>query len=241
MAQGTPKTTCLVSLSQTAYNHSYYLSQNTDVGISHEEEPGRRGFTGVTLGDRADYTGIDRTAFWLNEGIGGGEKPGEILSEHLRSVYHRSHLLSPGTKYVGLANDVINSLTWMDINGIKASYYPYSGMVDVELAFEPDTETPNPWFDREVIGTPISIHFPRYLSKDSDEESKVVITKFIVYENGSPLQGRILTSSSDSNVQPNDAFFLPMFSLTADSWYDVDVKASYGMLGFEQNWSFRTR
>ncbi len=121
LAQGTPKTTCLFSLSQTAYNHSYYLSQNTDVGISHEEEPGRRGFTGVTLGDRAEYTGIDRAAFWLNEGIGGGEKPDEILSEHLRSVYHRSHLLSPGTKYVGLANDaaVLQSVRVDDFTPIQ--------------------------------------------------------------------------------------------------------------------------
>jgi uncharacterized protein YkwD len=238
--QGSETVKCLPKLSTMALNHSRYLAQNSDQGLSHEEIYGRPGFTGETLRDRGNAAGIDRHVFWINEGLGGSGDPIEVLRRHINSVYHRSHLLSPGTKYLAYAESVIESLTWIDTSGLKFSVYPYDGMYNVKPSFDPSSEFPNPWVGASQIGNPISIHFPKIFDQDTGASPSLYLEKFELLLNGIPVEGKILSSNTDAEVQSGDAFFLPLVELKAFSRYEVEVIASYEQQQVHYNWSFVT-
>lgn len=243
-AAGAPAAVCHTKLTKMTLLRSSYLTQNPQVALSHFEDKRLKGFKGRTLRERGDKSGIDNQNFWLSEGLGGGLQWPDVLAAHINSVYHRSPLLTPSLKFVSYAPQVISSMASIAVEDLEPAMYPSPDETIDQVEFLPGFETPNPWPAKLKTGTPISVHFPRVYIKRKLRKQKsqgVKVEKFSVYFENMALEGKIIATASDSQVEESDVFFIPSKPLKRGTKYSVRVNLRYEKRSFIKNWSFTTK
>ncbi len=246
-----PALLCLVPLGGVAAAHAGYLAANDAVSLGdrHRETSGKPGFTGESLGARADAAGLDHAAFWLSEGVGGNGPPAAVLGAHLATVYHRSPLLTPGARYFSYADVsgahqqvVMDSLAWLDVGGLRPVVWPADGASAVPRRFGAAREVPDPVPDLAAPGYPVSVHFPRYIARDEPPSEPVVeVLEFALEEaTGALVETRLVAPAADPGLARADAFLVPAAPLAPGRDYVAHARLRYGALAFDRRWRFHT-
>lgn len=234
-------------LDTAALGHSNYLRLNNTV--SHEQERGKSGFTGVTIGDRlaaAGYQLVRPSAY--NEVISAaGERSGFFHAEELiAAIYHRFTVFEPVYREMGAGAASTTNYTYFTTdfgasNGYGAgvargsvAVYPADSQVAVPVNFMSDTEEPDPMPDQNEVGYPISVH--------ANLSSVLTVTSFTVKpRGGADLPVRLLAAVVDAHTPQSAAAIVPLARLGAGTTYDVSFRGTVDSVAVNRNWSFTTR
>jgi uncharacterized protein YkwD len=229
-----------------AQRHSSYQQQNE---ITHVQEVGKTGFTGVTLADRLRQVNYLSSSFFIGEVISAStSSSGFYLSEELiTAIYHRFVMFEPRFKDIG-AGAVTNGAgyTILTINfaanngygpGIGAANlatWPFSGQTNVPINFFSDFESPDPVENLNEVGYPISVH--------ADADVTVSVTSFTVRpRGGTDLNVKRLSTATDTHTPQSAASIVPLTKLVANTVYDVSFTGTLGGVPTTKNWSFTTQ
>lgn len=234
------------AIDAAALGHSEYQRQNNT--ITHVQEAGRPGFTGVSILDRMQSAGY---AFSASQGYAYGEviasrgdTQGAAAAEDLiGAIYHRFVVMEPLFKEAG-AGAGTSSLTYVTINfaangfdralpaGVVVSY-PFPNQADVPTGVSSDQESPDPVPGQNLVGYPVSVH--------GTLGSRITVQSFtITPRGGSPLATRIITSSTDANAPTSAAAAIPLSVLAPGTTYDVRFAGTVDGVDVSRTWTFRT-
>lgn len=238
-------------------NHSNYQKINNV--ITHEEDPSKQGFTGVTTTDRLNAAGylLPPNNYAYGEVISStSDSSGFHAAEDLiAAIYHRFLVFEPMFKESGAgAATVSGGLTYFTADfaaiGLDSGLargevlvYPFSGQQRVPTNFFSDNESPDPVPGRNEVGYPISVH--------ANIISKLAVDGFTVNpRGGAALPTQLLTGTVNPKVpnQPVDthtptsaAAIIPLQPLTAATTYDVQFAGSVDGIPVSRSWSFTTQ
>jgi uncharacterized protein YkwD len=235
-------------LDTAALGHSTYQKLNNV--ISHEEIPGRPGFTGERLRDRLNAAGytFTQSSFSFGEVIsattdGSGTQATENL---IGAIYHRYVLFEPMFREAGAgAAAVPGGYTYFTVNftanGLSRGIghgnlitYPDANQQSVDRSVFSDRETPDPVAGQDEVGYPISVH--------ADIVADVTVRDFTVRpRGGASLPVRLLTHATDSETPPSAAAIIPVAVLAPATTYDVQFNGTVDGVPVSKAWSFATR
>ncbi|MDF3035003.1 MAG: hypothetical protein K0S28_277 [Paucimonas sp.] len=234
------------AVDQAAQAHSTYQQQN-DL-ISHDETPGKPGFTGITLADRLTAAGyrFGRTYAYGEVIASSGTTSGVSAAEDLiAAIYHRFVIFEPVFRQAGAgAATVTNGNTYFTVDFItdafdglgqgKFVHYPVDGQQGVPINFFSDYETPDPVPNRNEVGYPVSIH--------ADLGSTINVESFTIQpRGGAAMSARLLTKATDQNTSTSSAVaIVPLSRLARLTTYDVSFSGSVDGVAVSRNWSFTT-
>jgi uncharacterized protein YkwD len=236
------------ALDDAAQRHSEYQALNGD--ITHEQEVGRRGFTGVKVGDRlsaADYK-FTQSGYAYGEVISKTSDPSGVRAAEdlIAAIYHRFVIFEPMFKEVGvgaagLAGGAIYFTTNFAANGLdvglgKGNFvtYPKDGQQSVPRVFNSDNEVPDPVPGRNAVGYPISLH--------ADIESAVGVQSFTLRpQNGVDVAVQLLSSAVDQYTRSSVAAIVPLDVLTAGTTYEARFIGSIDGFAVDRTWTFTTQ
>ncbi len=238
-------------LSSAAQAHAAYLSglnaKQRDAAVSaHRETKGVEGYTGETLGDRAEF-------FGYSGAVAEGVARGDFLPEHaiialFDAPYHRLEFVNPNYTDIGfgIRGDarvtVINYGSKQPLANETVVVYPYPGQRDVGTSWHV-RETPNPLatfgIDDAIVGYPISV---------SVGSSRVRELRFIAASlrlDGREIPFFAVHAGNDRESKGN-IFLIPQKPLQPGGTYEVTVEADkvYGdekAERFRQIWRFTTQ
>lgn len=232
-----------------AQGHSDYQRVNNT--ITHDQTPGRQGFTGATLADRLQTAGY---VFNTNNSRAYGEVisatnngSGQYMAEELiTAIYHRFVIFEPVFKEIGTgaattsagynyftANFTANNGYGPGLASGQVAVWPFSGQSAVPRNFFSNTESPDPVPDRNEVGYPISVHANINLT--------IQVTSFTVRpRGGAELQVRLLTNANDTHTGRSSAAIVPLAPLVARTVYDVSFAGTVGGMPVSRTWSFTT-
>lgn len=236
-------------INAAAQSHSDYQKLNGT--ITHEEIPGKPGFTGETLLERLNAVGYlfpSQNGYAYGEVISStGNIPGASAAEDLiTAIYHRFVIFEPMFKDGGAgAAGNPGSYTYFTVdfatNNLDGGLgrgnlvtYPFANQTGVPIIFYSDYETPDPVQDRNEVGYPISIH--------TDITSSVTVQSFTVTpRGGTPLSTRLLSHDTDAQTPASNAAIIPISVLTGATLYDVQFAGSVDGIAVSRSWTFQTR
>lgn len=232
-----------------AQGHSDY--QRVNNVITHEQTPGKPGFTGIELGDRLAAAGYEFSP-------SGGYAYGEVISstfstsgieaaeDLIAAIYHRFVIFEPMFKEAGAGAATVTGgntyfTTNFTANGLntglgsgKLVIYPYADQNNVARNFMSDNEEPDPVPDRNEVGYPISIH--------ADIMGNVTVSEFSVRpRGGATLPVRLLSSAGDPQTPSSAAAIVPLSPLSPKTTYDVQFSGTVDQQPVSRSWSFTTR
>lgn len=116
----------------------------------------------------------------------------------------------------------------------KVASYPCAGSVDIDHAFAPATEEPNP-FPR-ITDPAIQLGPPIYLRTDPGGDLRV--TLYTIKDSA----GTVLPVRTDAVPRSGHEFFMvPRRKLTPNARYTVDLEGTANGAPFRQSFDFRTR
>lgn len=232
-----------------AQGHSDYQRINNT--ISHEQTPGREGFTGATLADRlaaAGYVFNTSAARAYGEVISAASNnSGQYMAEELiTAVYHRFVIFEPVFKEIGTgaatssagrsyftANFTANSGYGTGLPRGQVAVWPFDAQTGVPRNFFSDTESPDPVPDRNEVGYPISVH--------ANINAPVVVQTFTVRpRGGADLPVRLLSNANDTHTGRSSAAIVPLSPLAAGATYDVTFAGTVDGSAVSRSWSFTT-
>ncbi|RYZ13072.1 MAG: CAP domain-containing protein [Comamonadaceae bacterium] len=254
------------ALDQAALNHGAYLAAGYAVGTNgaHTEVPGRSGFTGEGVGDRARAAGYTPRA--VNEAfahsslantsaaIAGALAPSDRAVAHtlflLSTVYHMQTLLSPRLDLgVGYAEDkgsaAFAQVTVMEFGTRTGAAdatqpdlltYPCQGTTAARAAFVPAKENPNPMpsVGEATVGTPLYLRAP---------EGRVLVLRShsVTGPNGAAVATTVLDAANDPAARLTRAqvFVLPQKALTKGATYRVNFAGTIDGTAFTRSFSFQ--
>jgi hypothetical protein len=239
-----------------AKGHSDYQAVN---GITHDQTPGKAGFTGATLPDRlraANYP-LPTQNYAIGEVISMTSDPSGFNAAEglIAAIYHRFVAFEPmfkeagvgvsksgnGATYfttdfavAGLVNPVTKART-VGLGAGKMVTYPFANQQLVPANFFSDNEVPDPIASKNEVGYPISVH--------ADGLSDVKVQSFTVQPHGgATLAVQLLTNSSDTeHTPPSAAAIIPLNVLTSATTYDVQFVGTVDNEPVSRSWSFTTR
>lgn len=233
-----------------AQGHSNYQKINNT--ITHEQDPSKPGFTGVTLLDRLTATGyqFNRNGYAYGEVISSTTDTSgfHAADDLITAIYHRFVIFEPMFKEAGAgAATVAGGYTYFTTdftaNGLdqglgrgKFINYPYANQLNIPTTFYSDYESPDPVPDKNInaVGFPISIH--------ADLNSLVTVQSFTVQPRGGmPLSTRLLTHAIDTQTPTSAAAIIPLNVLAGATTYDVQFIGAVDGLQANRAWSFTTR
>jgi len=242
---GMPTLAQNAQIDNAAQGHSDYLRINNL--MSHDQQPGRQGFTGANLGARlnaAGYTLPDR-GFAYGEVIAGSTNgSGFFLAEELiTAIYHRFVMFEPMFREIGTgAASASRGYHYFTADFASRSGYgpgiargtivtwPFSGQTGVAPNFFSDTEEPDPVPDRNEVGYPISVH--------TNLDSTLAVGSFTVRPSGgADLQ--VLRVAPLRNETA--ASIIPVLPLRAATTYEVNFTGTVNGAAVARAWSFTTR
>jgi uncharacterized protein YkwD len=238
-------------------NHSNYQKINNV--ITHEEDPGKQGFTGATTSDRLNAAGylLPPDNYAYGEVISStSDSSGFHAAEDLiAAIYHRFLVFEPMFKESGAgAATVSGGLTYFTADfaviGLDSGLargevlvYPFSGQQYVPTNFFSDNESPDPVPGRNEVGYPISVH--------ANITSTLTVDRFTVNpRGGGALPVQLLTGTGNPKIpsQPVDthtptsaAAIIPLQPLTAATTYDVQFTGLVDDVPVSRSWSFTTQ
>ncbi len=237
-------------LDAAAQGHSDY--QKTNNTITHEQTPGKPGFTGATLRDRLDAVGYQYAS-------PGGYAYGEVISstsdpsgfnaaeDLITAIYHRFVIFEPMFKEAGAgAATVSGGSTYFTTNfaasgldrslGPAGSFvvYPFPNQPRVPRNFFSDNEAPDPVPNRNEVGYPISVH--------ADITATVGVKSFTVRpHDGNSLAVQLLSHANDAKTAESAAAIVPLDPLAANTTYDVSFSGTIDGIDVSRAWSFTTK
>lgn len=230
-----------------AVGHSNYQKANNV--ITHEQTPGKPGFTGVSTGDRLTAAGYRFTSgYAYGEVISGTSSTSGVnaAEDLIAAVYHRFVIFEPVFRQVGGgAATVSGGLTYFTTNFVteqldaglgagRVAVYPYSSQLRVPRNFFSDNEAPDPVPGRNEVGYPISVH--------ADITSNITVQRFALRpRGGDSLEVRSLTHASDSETPPSAASIIPLEPLLPATTYDVEFSGIVDGIDVNRAWSFTTQ
>jgi uncharacterized protein YkwD len=231
-----------------AGGHSNYQKLNT---VTHVQETGKAGFTGVFLLDRLKAVGYATPNYFYGEVISASTTTsGVYLAEELiTAIYHRFAIFEPRFKEIGAgASTGANGYTIFTNNfaanngygpGIgkgNIATWPMDGKTGVLPSFFSDFEEPDPVEGVNEVGYPISVH--------ADADVTLAVTSFTVKpRNGNNLPVKLLSAASDPDktTTRSAASIVPLTVLGAKTVYDVAFSGTADGVPISKTWSFTTR
>ncbi len=236
-----------VRLDRAALGQAGYLLANQIV--THEQTPGRPGFTGMTLTDRlaASGYGFANAGHAYGEVIAatGSNSGFNAADELVTAIYHRFVVLEPMSKQAGVAalNDRSETYFTADTTadgldqGLGAGRfitYPAAAQTEVPPLFHNDGEKPEPVPGRHEVGFPISVH--------ADLLSALQVQHFSLRpKGGAALPVQLLTSAIDSNTPTSAAAIIPLEVLQSATTYEVQFVGRVDGVQVARNWQFTTQ
>ena len=246
---GVPTVTQNAQIDNAALGHSEYLRTNNL--LSHDQEPGRQGFTGATLGDRLNAAGytLDRTrGFAYGEVISGSSNgSGFFMSEELiTAIYHRFVIFEPMFREIGTGAASASrgyhyfTADFASRNGYGPGIargaivtWPFNGQTGVAPNFFSDTEEPDPVPDRNEVGYPISVHV--------NLDSALTVDTFTVRPRGGAVLQVLRVDPVTTNTNFSAASIIPVLPLRAATTYEVNFTGTVNGAAVARAWSFTTR
>ena len=233
-----------------AQGHSDYQRINNT--ITHDQTPGKEGFTGVDVNARlaaAGYRFNTSSSRAYGEVISATSNgSGQYMAEELiTAIYHRFVIFEPVFKEIGTgaattsggynyftANFTANDGYGAGLASGQVAVWPFNGQVSVPRNFFSNTESPDPVPDRNEVGYPISVH--------ANIDVTVAVTSFTVRpRGGAELAVRLLTNANDTHTGRSSAAIVPLAPLLANTVYDVSFTGTAGGTTVTRTWSFTTR
>lgn len=235
-------------LDSAARKHSEYQRMN-DV-ISHDQEPGRPGFTGASLGDRlrAEPYPFQQSSYAFGEVISASTNPsGFVAADALvTAIYHRFVILEPVFTHFGAGSSTQSGgYTWFTTNfatdGLSSGLgrgnfitWPAASQTNIPVFFLTDSEIPDPLPDQNASGYPISIH--------ADITSRVSVEQFTLRRpGGAPLATRLLSATTDSYTGDSVAAIVPLGVLSPNTVYEARFVGAVDGVPTDYRWTFTTR
>ena len=244
---GVPVVVQNAQIDNAALGHSEYLRVNNL--LSHDQEAGRQGFTGATLGDRlnaAGYTLTPGLGYTFGEVISGTNNgSGFFMAEELiTAIYHRFVIFEPMFREIGTGAASSSSgyhiLTadFASRNGFGPGIasgaivtWPFDGQTQVAPNFFSNTEQPDPVPDLNEVGYPVSVH--------ANIDAALAVNSFTLRpRGGSELQVlRIAPLAKEQSA----ASIVPLQPLRAATTYEVNFNGTVNGAAVTRAWSFTTR
>lgn len=236
-------------LDAAAQGHSDYQKLNDT--ITHEQVPGKPGFTGQTTGDRLMAAGYLLPA--------GGYAYGEVISatsdrsgfnaaeDLIAAIYHRFVIFEPIFKDGGSgAATVTGGLTYFTTDfatiGINTTAqdrsrlfaYPFPGQQRVPVNFLSDNEVPDPVPNVNEVGYPVSLH--------STLGTTLAVQSFTIRPHGGDLLPvQLLKHDTDPQTPASAVAIIPVGVLKPATTYDVQFAGSLDGVGVSRSWAFTTQ
>jgi hypothetical protein len=235
---GVPPARVSPALEQAARGHvAYYDANRGDPALSgmglHSQTPGKPGFTGATMGDRARAAGYSGGTITENAGFGKLEK---TLGWHMNTVNHRLPLVHPGAVDIGFAESSATGFHIIMV-GVRRdrvetplpSVYPGPGATNVPTSWDgAESPDPAPGLPRP-LGYPITVAFGTY--------QQVTWGSFQLTGPG----GEPLAISAPRKDWMRSAAIVPHRPLRPGTTYTARVEATVDGQPVVREWSFTTR
>ena len=226
------------ALEQAARNHVAYYEANqgdpslTGMGL-HEEDPGKPGFTGIEMDDRARAAGYDGNTVTENAGFG---KLEHGIEWAMNTVNHRLTLIHPGALDIGYAGSASTGFHIVSIGISKGSLgaglpsvYPGPGTVGVPVSWDgAEAPDPAPGLARP-LGYPITVAF--------STSQRVEWKSFSLR---GP-DGSLLAISTPKKDWMRAAAIVPHKPLQPGATYNASVEAVVDGVAVVKDWSFTTQ
>jgi uncharacterized protein YkwD len=235
-------------IDMAATGHSNYQRLNT---VTHVQEVGKPGFTGVNLVDRLKAVGYATPSYFYGEVISASSSTsGVYLAEELiTAIYHRFAILEPRFKEIG-AGAASNSTGYtIFTNNFAANNgygpgigkgnivtWPVTGQTGIVRNFFSDYESPDPVDNANEVGYPISVH--------ADADVVLTVTTFTVKpRGGADLPVKLLSAAADpqKTTTRSAAAIVPLAVLAAATVYDVTFTGMADGAPLAKSWSFTTK
>lgn len=232
-----------------ALGHSEY--QRTNNTVTHEQTPGKPGFTGTTELDRLTAAGY----VFANANHAYGEvisatsnQTGAYMAEELiTAIYHRFVIFEPVFKEIGTGSAANASgyayftADFTANNGYgpglapgTVAVWPFNGQSQVPVNFFSDYEEPDPVPNQNEVGYPISVH--------ANITSTIKVQGFTVTpRGGGALVVRQLSHDVDPNTPTSAAAIIPLSRLASATTYDVSFSGTVDGTPVTRSWSFTTK
>ena len=238
---GMPGIAMSPELMRAAQSHANYYIANADhpsvaqIGV-HREQPGRPGFTGESIYDRAKAAGY--AGNWIDEDISFSTDAVENVDMFVTTVFHRFALLHPSSVAVGygVAGGNGRGITVINI-GLDRSHqpgvdlpavYPAPGQSGVpRLWYAYESPDPVPGLPRPV-GSPLTVSF---LLGQNVEWGPVSLTA----ANGDPVEVVVVESNWRRSIG-----ITPVKPLLEGTEYFAAVSGTVDGRPFSKTWSFTT-
>lgn len=243
---GVPAVAENAQINNAALGHSEYLRVNNL--MSHDQTPGRPGFTGANLRERliaAGYT-LPDNGFAYGEVISGtNNRSGFFMAEELiTAIYHRFVMFEPMFREIGTGAATSSS----GYNYFTADFatrggfgpgiargtiatWPFNGQTEVVPNFFSDTEEPDPVPTANEVGYPISVH--------ANLDAAVTVQSFTVRPRGG---ANLQVQRVDPNSNPRTAAaIVPLSPLRSATTYEVNFVGTVNGSPVTRDWTFTTR
>jgi uncharacterized protein YkwD len=232
-----------------ALGHSEY--QRVNNVVTHDQTPGKQGFTGATLLERltnAGYTFANANHAYGEVISATSNQNGAYMAEELiTAIYHRFVIFEPVFKEIGTgaastssgyryftADFTANNGFGPGIAAGSVAVWPYNGQTQVTGNFFSDYEAPDPVPGVNEVGYPISVH--------ANITAVLKVQDFSVRpRGGAPLEVRQLTHDVDPETPQSAAAIVPLARLAAGTTYDVSFSGTANGVPVNRTWSFTTR
>jgi hypothetical protein len=246
---GLPTLTENAIIDVAALGHSEY--QRVNNVVSHEQTPGKQGYTGASLLERltaAGYTFANADHAFGEVISATSNQNGAFMAEELiTAIYHRFVIFEPVFKEVGTgaastssgyryftADFAANNGFGPGVAAGTVAVWPYSGQTQVPRNFFSDFEAPDPVPGLNEVGYPISVH--------ANITAVLKVQSFTIRpRGGANLQVRQLTKDVDPETPVSAAALVPLAPLAAGATYDVSFTGTVNNVAVSRTWAFTTR
>ncbi len=231
-----------------AAGHSNYQQLNQ---VTHVQEIGKAGFTGVRLLDRLQAVGYATPSYFYGEVISAStSNSGVYLAEELiTAIYHRFAIFEPRFKEIG-AGSVTNGAGYSifttnftanngygpGIGSGNIITWPVDGKTGIARNFFSDYEEPDPVDSINEVGYPISVH--------ADANVELTVATFTIKpRGGANMSVKLLSAAADpqKTTTRSAASIVPLTVLAANTVYDVAFTGTADGTPVSKSWSFTTK
>ena len=235
-------------IDSAAAGHSNYQRLNK---VTHVQEVGKTGFTGVRLLDRLQAVGYATPSYFYGEVISASNSTSAVyLAEELiTAIYHRFAIFEPRFKEIGAgsvtsaAGYTILTTNFAANNGYGPGIgkgnivtWPVNGKTGVVPNFFSDFEEPDPVDNANEVGYPISVH--------ADADVVLTVSSFSIKPRaGANLAVKLLSAAADpeKTTTRSAASIVPLSVLAANTVYDVSFNGAADGTPVSKSWSFTTK
>lgn len=236
-------------IDRASQGHSDYQKANNTV--THDQTPGKPGFTGAHLLDRLNAAGYTfaNASYAYGEVISAStSNSGFYMAEELiTAIYHRFVIFEPKFKEIGTgAATTAAGYTYFTSDFAANNGYgpglgqgglvtwPVNGQTKVAANFFSDYESPDPVAGVNEVGYPVSVH--------ADINAVLTVQSFTIRpRGGADLAVKLLSAGSDADTPRSAAAIVPLAVLKANTTYDVSFSGTVDSVAVSRSWFFTTK